>query len=225
MHLGSQITDAKPWVAGLERLLMLLDVARDAGHSPTTLDIGGGLGIRYHDESPLAPADWIAPLAKMIAASGCTVQVEPGRYLVGAAGVLLTSVVHRKASGGREIAIVDAGMNDLLRPSLYRAWHEIVPVKQTPGTVLDTDIVGPVCETGDFLALARPLAPVAAGGVLAVLGAGAYAFAMSSNYNSRARAAEVLVEGNRWAVVRPRERLVDLYRDELADPFALTEAP
>ncbi|MDZ4258168.1 MAG: diaminopimelate decarboxylase [Gemmatimonadales bacterium] len=225
MHLGSQITDAKPWVAGLERLLMLLDVARDAGHSPNTLDIGGGLGIRYHDESPLAPADWIAPLAKMIAASGSTVQVEPGRYLVGAAGVLLTSVVHRKASGGREIAVVDAGMNDLLRPSLYRAWHEIVPVKQTPGAVLDTDIVGPVCETGDFLALARPLAPVAAGGVLAVLGAGAYAFAMSSNYNSRARAAEVLVEGNRWAVVRPRERLVDLYRDELADPFALTEAP
>lgn len=225
MHLGSQITDPEPWVTGLERLLALLADARAAGHAPGTLDIGGGLGIRYHDESPLAPADWISPLLPMLRESGCAVQVEPGRYLVGAAGVLLTSVVHRKASGGREIAIVDAGMNDLLRPSLYRAWHEIVPVERTAGAIMATDIVGPVCETGDFLALGRPLAPVAAGGVLAVLGAGAYAFAMSSNYNSRARAAEVMVDGNRWAVVRPRERLVDLYRDEISDPFGHTEAP
>lgn len=226
MHLGSQITDPAPWVKGLERLLTLLGRARAAGHAPTTLDIGGGLGIRYHAETPLAPADWIGPLVPMLRESGCTVQVEPGRYLVGPAGVLLTRVVHRKRSGGREIAIVDAGMNDLLRPALYQAWHEIVPVEPTAGEAVATDIVGPVCETGDFLALERPLPPVAAGGALAVLGAGAYAFAMSSNYNTRARAAEVLVDGDRWAVVRPRERLADLFRDEIADPFAATsEAP
>jgi diaminopimelate decarboxylase len=225
MHIGSQITDPAPWVKGLERLCELLEVARAAGHAPTTLDIGGGLGIRYHDETPLTPAEWITPLIPMLRESGCTVQVEPGRYLVGSAGVLLTRVVHRKHSGGREIAIVDAGMNDLLRPSLYRAWHEIIPVERTAGEELPTDIVGPVCETGDFLALERPLAPVAAGGAVAVLGAGAYAFAMSSNYNTRARPAEVLVDGDRWAVVRPRERLTDLFRDEIADPFAQTEAP
>lgn len=225
MHIGSQITDPAPWVKGLERLCELLAVARAAGHAPTTLDIGGGLGIRYHDETPLTPAEWITPLIPMLRESGCTVQVEPGRYLVGSAGVLLTRVVHRKHSGGREIAIVDAGMNDLLRPSLYRAWHEIIPVERTAGAEQPTDIVGPVCETGDFLALERPLAPVPAGGAVAVLGAGAYAFAMSSNYNTRARAAEVLVDGDRWAEVRPRERLTDLFRDEIADPFAQTEAP
>jgi diaminopimelate decarboxylase len=225
MHIGSQITDPAPWGKGLERLGELLGVARAAGHAPTTLDIGGGLGIRYHDETPLTPAEWITPLIPMLRESGCAVQVEPGRYLVGPAGVLLTRVVHRKHSGGREIAIVDAGMNDLLRPSLYRAWHEIVPVERTAGEEQPTDIVGPVCETGDFLALERPLAPVGAGGAVAVLGAGAYAFAMSSNYNTRARPAEVLVDGDRWAVVRPRERLTDLFRDEIADPFAQTEAP
>lgn len=225
MHIGSQITDPAPWGKGLERLGELLAVARAAGHAPTTLDIGGGLGIRYHDETPLTPAEWITPLIPMLRESGCAVQVEPGRYLVGPAGVLLTRVVHRKHSGGREIAIVDAGMNDLLRPSLYRAWHEIVPVERTAGAEQPTDIVGPVCETGDFLALDRALAPVAAGGAVAVLGAGAYAFAMSSNYNTRARPAEVLVDGDRWAVVRPRERLTDLFRDEIADPFAQTEAP
>ncbi len=225
MHLGSQITDPAPWVKGLERLLELLAVARTAGHAPTTLDIGGGLGIRYHDETPLAPVDWITPLIPMLRESGCRVQVEPGRYLVGSAGVLLTTVVHRKISGGREIAIVDAGMNDLLRPSLYQAWHEIIPVESGAGEPIITDIVGPVCETGDFLALERPLAPVPAGSAIAVLGAGAYAFAMSSNYNSRARAAEVLVDGDRWAEIRPRERLTDLFRDEIADPFAQAEAP
>jgi len=116
--------------------------------------------------------------------------------------------------------VVDAAMNDLMRPSLYKAWHEIVPAEAVEGEATITDIVGPVCETGDFLALERPLPPVQAGQLLAVLGAGAYGFAMSSNYNSRARAAEVLVDDGRWAVVRPRERLIDLFRDEIADPFA-----
>jgi diaminopimelate decarboxylase len=220
MHLGSQLLDSAPYVAGIERLLELLAVARTAGHAPNVLDIGGGLGIRYREEAPLEPAAWIAPLLSLLRGSGCSVQVAPGRYLVGSAGVLLTRVVYGKHSGGRDIAIVDAGMNDLIRPSLYKAWHEIVPVVPSTAARIPLDVVGPVCETGDFLALEREMSPVRDGDLLAVLGAGAYGFAMSSNYNSRARAAEVLVDAGRWAVVRPRERLTDLFRDEIADPFA-----
>jgi diaminopimelate decarboxylase len=220
MHLGSQLLQSAPYAAGTERLLELLDQARAAGHAPDVLDLGGGLGIRYHDEVPLEPIDWITPLLEMLAASGCTIQAAPGRYLVGAAGVMLTRVVYCKHSGGRDIAIVDSGMNDLVRPALYKAWHEIVPVRPSEEKQTRLDVVGPVCETGDFLALDREMAPVREGDLLAVLGAGAYGFAMSSNYNSRARAAEVVVDDGRWAVVRPRERLTDLFRDEIADPFA-----
>ena len=224
MHLGSQLLQSGPYAAGTERLLVLLDQARSAGHSPDVLDLGGGLGIRYHDEVPLEPSDWIAPLRDLMATSGCTIAVAPGRYLVGSAGVLLTRVLHRKHSGGRDIAIVDAGMNDLVRPSLYQAWHEIIPVRPSAEPRIRLDIVGPVCETGDFLALDRDMAPVREGDLLAVLGAGAYGFAMSSNYNSRARPVEVLVDGERWAVIRSRERLTDLFRDEVADPFADEDA-
>lgn len=220
MHLGSQLLDAAPYEAGLDRMLALLERVRAAGHTPEVLDIGGGLGIRYHDESPLSPDEWLAPLRDRLTASGCTIGVEPGRYLVGNAGLLLTRVVHRKHSGGREIAIVDAGMNDLLRPSLYKAWHDILTVEESHQSSIAMDVVGPVCETGDFLALERDLPPVVAGDLLAVLGAGAYGFVMSSNYNSRARAAEVLVDDGRWAVVKPRERLTALFHDEVADPFA-----
>jgi diaminopimelate decarboxylase len=220
MHLGSQILQPTPWVDGLVKLGRLLGEARGRGHDVQVLDLGGGIGIRYRDEEPMSPDTWIGAMRDALRESGCTVQVEPGRYLVGPAGVMLTRIVHRKHSGGREIAIVDAGMNDLLRPSLYRAWHEIVPVAACDEPAIPTDVVGPVCETGDFLGLERPLAPVAAGSLLAVLGAGAYAFAMSSNYNSRARPAEVLVDDGRWAVARPRERLGDLFRDERPDPFS-----
>lgn len=220
MHIGSQILQAAPYVAGMERLLELLEQARTAGHAPGVLDLGGGLGIRYRDEVPLDPGAWIAPLRGMMQSSGCTIHVAPGRYLVGSAGVLLTRVVFQKHSGGREIAVVDAGMNDLVRPALYQAWHEIVPVQPSGAPMVRIDVVGPVCETGDFLAIEREMAPLAQGDLLAVLGAGAYGFAMSSNYNSRARAAEVLVDDGRWAVIRPRERLTDLFRDEVADPFA-----
>ncbi len=219
MHLGSQLLEAAPYLTGLERLLGLLARVRAAGHTPEVLDIGGGLGIRYHDEVPLTPDEWLAPLREGLAGSGCTIGVEPGRYLVGNAGVLLTRIIHRKQSGGRELAIVDAGMNDLLRPSLYQAWHDILTVGKPREPLRPMDIVGPVCETGDFLALERELPPLVAGELLAVLGAGAYGFTMSSNYNSRARAAEVLVDTGRWAVVRPRERLTELFRDEIADPF------
>ena len=220
MHLGSQLLDIAPYLAGLDQLLVALARVREAGHRPEVLGLGGGLGIRYRDESTLEPTEWILPLRARLAATGCTIEVEPGRYLVGNAGVLLTRVLHRKHSGGREIAIVDAGMNDLLRPALYQAWHEIVSVESGQVASDLLDVVGPVCETGDFLGLERTLPSVDAGDHLAILGAGAYGFAMSSNYNSRARAAEVLVENGRWAIIRPRERLTDLYRDETADPFA-----
>ena len=220
MHLGSQLLQSEPYAAGGERLLELLAEARAAGHAPDLFDLGGGLGIRYNDEVPLEPAEWIAPLLDMMAESGCTIQVAPGRYLVGTAGVMLTRVIYCKHSGGRDIAIVDAGMNDLVRPALYKAWHEIVAVQASNAASMRLDVVGPVCETGDFLAMDREMAPVREGDLLAVLGAGAYGFTMSSNYNSRARAAEVLVDDGRWAVVRPRERLTDLFRDEVADPFA-----
>ena len=219
MHLGSQLLKASPWVDGVARLREVVDRCRARGHQISVMDIGGGLGVRYRDEEPLDPIVLVDSIREALLASGCEVRVEPGRFLVGPAGVMLTRILHRKHSGGREIAIVDAGMNDLLRPALYRAWHEIVPVDSWAATTTLTDIVGPVCETGDFLALERPLAPVPVGGLLAVLGAGAYAFAMSSNYNTRARAAEVLVDNGRWAVVRPRERLSDLFGDEVADPF------
>jgi diaminopimelate decarboxylase len=224
MHIGSQILQAAPYAAGLERLLELLKQARAAGHTPEVLDVGGGLGIRYRDEVPLEPADWIAPLLGMMRASGCVIQIAPGRYIVGGAGIMLTRVVYLKHSGGRNIAVVDAGMNDLIRPALYKAWHEIVAVRPSEAAPTQVDVVGPVCETGDFLALEREMPPVAEGDLLAVLGAGAYGFAMSSNYNSRARAAEVLVDDGRWAVIRRRERLTELFREEIADPFSAEES-
>jgi diaminopimelate decarboxylase len=224
MHIGSQILQAAPYVAGMERLLELLEQARAAGHAPGVLDLGGGLGIRYHDEVPLEPGEWIAPLRGMMQSSRCAIHVAPGRYLVGSAGVMLTRVVYQKHSGGREIAVVDSGMNDLVRPALYKAWHEIVPVQSSGAPIVPVDVVGPVCETGDFLAIERDMPALAHGDLLAVLGAGAYGFAMSSNYNSRARAAEVLVDDGRWAIIRPRERLADLFRDEIADPFAGTDS-
>lgn len=220
MHLGSQLLSPDPWVAGITRLLEVIGQARSAGHPVSVIDIGGGLGVRYRDESPLEPQVLLDSVRELLERADAEVRVEPGRYLVGPAGVLLSRVVHRKQSGGHDLAIVDAGMNDLLRPALYRAWHEIVPVETWPGQPVPTDIVGPVCETGDFIALARPLVPVPVGSLIAVLGAGAYAFVMSSNYNSRGRAAEVLVDGNRWAVVRPRERLTELFRTEVVEPFA-----
>jgi diaminopimelate decarboxylase len=219
MHVGSQLLEAAPYRTGLERLVGVLDAARARGFAPDTLDLGGGLGIRYHEEVPMEPHDWIVPLRDMLAATGCTVQIEPGRYLVGNAGVLVTRVVQRKRSGGRDIVVVDAGMNDLMRPALYHAWHEVVTVDAVAGEAMPTDVVGPVCETGDTFGLERMLPPVQPGHLMAILGAGAYGFAMSSNYNTRARAAEVLVDDGRWAIVRPRERLADVYRDEVADPF------
>lgn len=225
MHIGSQLLDPRPYREGVERLLELVGALRAAGvASLRALDIGGGLGIRYRDEEPLSPAVLMAAVLPRIRESGLALVLEPGRYLVGSAGMLLTQVLSRKHSGGKDLVIVDAGMNDLVRPSHYKAYHEIVELEARSGAAVPVDVVGPVCETGDFLALDRTLPPLERGDRLAVLGAGAYGFVMSSNYNSRPRAAEVIVDDGRWWVARARESIEDLYRGERADPTS-TEAP
>ncbi len=225
MHIGSQLLDPRPYREGVERLLELVAALRAAGVTTLqSLDIGGGLGIRYRDEEPLAPATLMQAVLPRIRESGLALVLEPGRYLVGSAGVLLTEVLSRKHSGGKDLVIVDAGMNDLVRPSHYKAYHEIVELEARGGAALPVDVVGPVCETGDFLALDRVLPPLERGDRLALLGAGAYGFVMSSNYNSRPRAAEVIVDQDRWWVARARESIEDLYRGEHADPES-AEAP
>ena len=225
MHIGSQLLDARPYVEGVERLLELAGALRAAGVATLrSLDIGGGLGIRYRDEVPLSPVTLMDAVLSRIRASGLALVLEPGRYLVGSAGILLTQVLSRKHSGGKDLIIVDAGMNDLVRPSHYKAYHEIVELEARGGTAVPVDVVGPVCETGDFLALDRSLPPLERGDRLAVLGAGAYGFVMSSNYNSRPRAAEVIVDEGRWWGARARESIEDLYRGERADS-ASAEVP
>jgi diaminopimelate decarboxylase len=221
MHIGSQITADAPYRSAAAKLEALVAALRDGGVTTLTgLDVGGGLGIAYAAGDPaldpVAFADAVAPLQR---ATGLEILVEPGRYLVGNAGVLLTRVLYTKHSGGRRMLIVDAGMNDLLRPSLYQAVHPIrlVGGRDGPETEL-VDVVGPICETGDFLGLARRLPPTEAGALLAVGGTGAYGFTMSSQYNSRPRPSEVLVDGDRWGVIRERESLDDLVRGEHGTP-------
>ena len=219
MHLGSQITDVEPYHHGTVKLLELVTALRASGITTIeALDVGGGLGVRYHNEkapSPKAFADAVAPAVKQ---AGLGLMCEPGRYLVANAGVLLTRVLYRKHSGGKEFVVVDAGMTDFVRPSHYNAHHDIVPLRDGNRPEETVNIVGPICESGDFLALDRKLPAVVAGEYLAVLGAGAYGFVMSSTYNQRPRPPEVLVEGDRYYVARPRETLEDLLRGEVLEP-------
>jgi diaminopimelate decarboxylase len=219
MHIGSQLLDAAPYAEGVRRLLELVRQLREAGiDTLTTLDVGGGLGIRYRDERPLGPAVLAAAIVPLVRESGLSLVLEPGRFLVGSAGVLLTTVLSRKHSGGKDLVIVDAGMNDLVRPSHYMAYHEMAEVEPRGRAVAEVDVVGPVCETGDFLARDRELPGLERGERIAVLGAGAYGFVMASNYNTRPRPAEVIVDEGRWWVSRPRERIDELYRTERVTP-------
>lgn len=219
MHLGSQLSDTEPFRQGIGQLLALAGALQSEGrHRIEVIDIGGGLAIRYGTETPMDPLRFAEAVVPLLAGTGYTVYVEPGRFLVGSAGVLLTQVLYRKHSGGKEFVVVDAGMNDLVRPSHYQAYHEIVALDGRERSHVRADVVGPVCETGDFLALDRPLPDVAAGEYLAVLGAGAYGFVMASNYNARPRPAEVVVDGDAWWVARPRELIEDLYRGERVLP-------
>lgn len=211
-HIGSQLTRLAPLADALERTLALVDRLAAAGIPLEHLDIGGGLGIRYRDEAPPTPAALAGRLAPLLAGRPQRLLMEPGRALVGEAGVLLTRVEYLKHHH-RDFAIVDAGMNDLLRPALYDAWQAIEPVRRRRGPARCYDVVGPVCETADFLGRERTLA-LAEGDLLAVRSAGAYGFVMSSQYNARPRAAEVMVDGERAELVRARERWEDLWRGE-----------
>ncbi len=218
MHIGSQILDAAHYRAGAARLADLVERLRARGITTlTSVDVGGGLGVRYLDERPLDPEEFVAAVRPLAEATGLPLAVEPGRYLVGPAGMLLTRCLYRKCSGGRHFVIVDAGMSDFVRPSLYGAAHDVRVVDGAGGTDAGdepVDVVGPICETGDVLARGRTLPDAAPGALLAILGTGAYGFSMSSTYNSRPRPAEVLVDGGRWAVIRQREVLEDLMRGE-----------
>lgn len=213
-HIGSQLTELEPFVAALERLLALAAQLAAEGVSLRHLDLGGGLGIRYRDEEPPLPAEHAAALMAHLHATPYEILLEPGRAIVGNAGILATRVELLKLGAEKNFAVVDAAMNDLLRPALYAAWQDIIPVTLCPtGEVRRYDVVGPVCETGDFLGKDRDL-NIAPDDLLAVRSAGAYGFAMSSNYNARPRAAEVMVDGDRFQVVRWRETLADLYAGE-----------
>ena len=217
-HIGSQLTDTAPFIDALERVLALVDRLQAEGITLRHIDLGGGLGIRYgaQDDPPL-PDAYARELLAHLAGRPQELLLEPGRAIAGNAGILLTRVEYLKHTAHRNFAIVDAAMNDLQRPALYNAWHEIIPVQPHAGDRAVYDVVGPVCETGDFLGRQRELA-LAEGDLLAVRSAGAYGFTMSSNYNSRPRAAEVMVDGEQLHVVRARESIDDLYRGELLLP-------
>jgi diaminopimelate decarboxylase len=215
-HIGSQILDPSPIREAVDKAMALAKGLRAAGHPIRHLDLGGGLGIAYHaGEAAPAIGGFIESLRERLRDSGLCVMVEPGRSIVGPAGVLLTRVLYRKRNGAKEFIVVDAAMNDLIRPALYRAHHEIIPVRKNPLPQVVADVVGPVCETGDFLARDREMANAMPGDYLAVCTAGAYGFVQSSNYNSRPRAPEVLVEGAAWRVIRAREKYEDLVRGEV----------
>ena len=222
-HIGSQLTDMAPIVEALERVSHLIGKLAGHGIALEHIDLGGGLGIRYNEEQPPAPDDYVRALLQRLQATGpgsqrLRVLIEPGRAIVGNAGLLLTQVLYLKLGEAKNFAVVDAAMNDLLRPALYDAWHDITPVSVTaPRALRVYDVVGPVCETGDFLGKDRELG-IEPGDLLAVVSVGAYGSAMSSNYNTRPRAPEVMVDGGRFHVVRRRETVAELMAAETTLP-------
>ena len=216
-HIGSQLTDISPYLEAVDHLLGIIDQLGDMGITLEHIDIGGGLGIQYQHEPETGPVALIELLKARLAQRGLEVVVEPGRSIVGNAGVLLSEVVALKHGEHKNFAIVDAGMNDLIRPSLYQGWHAITPVVQRDAETLTYDVVGPVCETGDFLGKDRDLS-IEEGDVVAVMSAGAYGFVMASNYNSRPRAAELLIDGPNCHVIRRRETISTLVVDEALLP-------
>ena len=214
-HIGSQLTDVRPFADALERVSVLVERLRAAGIKLEVLDLGGGLGITYAQENPPGPDQYAAALTDQVRKLDMRLVLEPGRVLVGNAGLLLCQVHYTKQTPVKRFVIVDGAMNDLIRPSFYDSYHAIWPVNQQPGAEpVVADVVGPICETGDYLARDRELPPFRRGDLMAVMSAGAYGFAMSSNYNPRPRAAEVLVHGDRYSVIRARETLEDLIRGE-----------
>lgn len=213
-HIGSQLTEVEPFADALARVRSLVQELRGAGHEIGTIDVGGGLGVTYSEERPPSPGEYAAAVLGAVGDLGAEIVLEPGRWITANAGVLLTRVLYEKDNESKRFLVVDAAMNDLIRPALYQSYMRIEPVLPASGAARKVDVVGPVCESGDFLARDRSMPPLLRGAVLAVRSAGAYGFAMSSNYNARVRAAEVLVEGDRYAVVRQRESHEDLVRGE-----------
>ena len=216
MHIGSQLTRTAPFADAVARLASLVKALRERAIAIRTVDVGGGLGIRHREETPPTHREYAMALLPALRELGVTVLLEPGRSIVGNAGVLLTRVLYRKDTGNKKFVVIDAAMNDLIRPPLYDSYHEVRPVSEARlgGPTEKVDVVGPVCESGDFLAKDRELARTEEGDLLAVMSAGAYGFAMASNYNTRPRAAEVLVDGNRYTIVRRRETYEDLVAGE-----------
>jgi len=218
-HIGSQITEAEPFRAALENLKALINELKSMGINIRYLDMGGGLGITYADETPPSLREYAGVIMKQLEDRQLQLILEPGRVLVGNAGILVTEVLYRKSGAVKDFVIVDAGMNDLMRPTLYNAFHAIEPVVNSRKDVIVADVVGPICESGDFLAIDRSISNVQRGDLLAVMSAGAYGYVMSSNYCSRPRVAEVMVKGDRFNVVKAREGYEDLVRGEAVPPF------
>ena len=212
-HIGSQLTQIAPFVAALDKILEFVDALDATGVPLEHIDLGGGLGIRYNDETPPEVDEYLQALFARLGDRRQRILLEPGRSIVGNAGILLTRVEYLKTSSDKNFAIVDAAMNDLMRPALYEAWHQVLPVAPRDAPVRSYDVVGPVCESGDWLARERQLA-IAPGDLLALMSAGAYGMSMSSNYNSRPRIAEVIVDGREAHLVRPRETIESLYSSE-----------
>lgn len=220
MHIGSQLTSLEPYRHAIVRVRELIGQLRSDGHRIDRFDIGGGLGIVYADEQPPSIADFLAMVAKETSGLGCELTFEPGRRLVGEAGVLVSEVILVKPGVSKTFVIVDAAMNDLIRPTLYEAWHDILPVRERQDTAtIRCDIVGPICESGDYLAQNRDLAPLAAGDLVVIRSAGAYGAVMASTYNSRPLVPEVMVDGTRFAVTRPRQTIEEMLSAERFPPW------
>jgi diaminopimelate decarboxylase len=216
-HIGSQLTQLTPFLDALDRLLVLVDELAAVGIEISHLDLGGGLGVTYRDETPPPVADYMAAIKAKLGERKLALMFEPGRSISANSGVLLTQVMFLKPTEHKNFAVIDAAMNDNIRPSLYQAWQDIRPLKESAGELKKWDLVGPICETGDFLGKDRDLA-LAAGDLLAVMSTGAYGFSMSSNYNTRGRAAEVLVDGDQMYLARARETFEDMIRGEALLP-------
>jgi diaminopimelate decarboxylase len=218
-HIGSQITDAEPFDNAIKSLKVLLDELKQLGISVNYLDMGGGLGITYENETPPSLSEYAKAIVTSLDEPDLTLILEPGRVLVGNAGILVTRVLYRKSGSVKDFVIVDAGMNDLMRPTLYNAYHAIEPVALSDDKLIVADVVGPICESGDFLAIERSMADIKPGDLLAVMSTGAYGFVMSSNYCSRPRVAEIMVNGDRFEVVKRRETYEDLVAGEVIPGF------
>jgi diaminopimelate decarboxylase len=218
-HIGSTVTDIAPFAEAFEKVLALVDKLEAEGIAISHIDIGGGVGIRYKDETPPTIAEYAAHLLKLMGTRKHTILMEPGRALVGSAGILLTQVEYLKHQASRNFAIVDAAMNDLIRPSLYQAYHEIVATKSSTAGLQTYDVVGPICESSDFLGHSRALA-LEEGDLVAVMAAGAYGSAMSSNYNTRGRVAEVIVDGTKLHLIAQRETPEHIFAREKLLPSA-----